>query len=95
LDEAVQHIFIDFNKAYGSISREVLYNILTECGVPMKVLRVMNMCLNETYSRIWVGNHLSEFSIRNGLKQGDALSPLIFNFVSDYAIMRVQVSQMA
>ena len=33
------------------------------------------------------------FPIRNGLKQGDALSPMIFNFVSEYAIRRVQVNQ--
>jgi hypothetical protein len=33
------------------------------------------------------------FPIRNGLKQGDALSPLLFNFASEYAIRRVQVNQ--
>jgi len=75
----VYHIFIDFNKAYGSIRREVLYNILIECGVPMKLLRVLNMCLNETCSRVRVGKHLSDlFPIRNDLKQRDALSPLLF-----------------
>ena len=49
------------------------------------------MCLNETCSIIRVGM----FPIRNGLKQGDALSPLLFNFALDYAIRRVQVSQKA
>ena len=33
------------------------------------------------------------FPIRNGLKQGDALSPLLFNFALEYAIRRVQVKQ--
>jgi hypothetical protein len=33
------------------------------------------------------------FSIRNGLKQGDVLSPLLFNFALEYAIKRVQVNQ--
>jgi hypothetical protein len=33
------------------------------------------------------------FPIRNGLKQGDALSPLLFNFALKYAIRRVQVNQ--
>jgi hypothetical protein len=40
--------------------------------------------------------HLSTYlfsSSRNGLKQGDALSPLLFNFVLELAIRRVQVNQ--
>jgi hypothetical protein len=39
------------------------------------------MCLNEIYSKVLIGKHLSDiFSIQNDLKQGDALSPLLFNF---------------
>jgi hypothetical protein len=41
-----------------------------------------------------LGKNLSEmFPIRNGLKQGDALSPLLFNFALEYAIKRVKVNQ--
>ena len=63
------------------IRREVLYNILIEFGIPMKLARLIKMCLTETYSRVRVGKHMSDmFPIRNGLKQGDGLSPLLFNF---------------
>ena len=40
----------------------------------MKLVRLIKMSLNETYSRVRVGKNLSDrFCIRNGLKQGDAL----------------------
>jgi hypothetical protein len=49
------------------------------------------MCLNETYSKIRIGKHLSgAFPNKNGLKQGDALSPLLFNFALEYVIRKVQ-----
>jgi hypothetical protein len=49
------------------------------------------MCLNETYSGVRIGKHLSDsFLIQSGLKQGDALSPLLFCFDLEYAIKKVQ-----
>ena len=40
------------------------------------------MCLNETYSRVQVDKNLSDmFHVRNGLKQGDAISPLFSTVV--------------
>ena len=65
-----------------------------EFGIPKKLIRLIKMCLTETYSRVRVGKNVSDlFPIKNGLKQGDALSPLLFNFAFKYAIRRVQVNQ--
>ena len=69
-NEAVHQLFIDFQKAYDSLRREVLYNMLMEFGIPMKLLRLIKMCLNETYSIVQIGQHLCGlFRIKNGLKQ--------------------------
>ena len=91
-NEEVHQLFIGFKKAYDSVRREVLYKILIEFGIPKKLVRLIKMSLTETYSRVRVGNNVSDrFPISNGLRQGDALSPLLFNFALEYAIRRVQV----
>ena len=65
-----------------------------EFGIPKKLVSKVKMCLTRTNSRVWVGKNLSDmFPIRNGLKQGDGLSPLLFNFAVEYVIRRVQVKQ--
>jgi hypothetical protein len=67
-NEAVHQLFIDFKKAYDSVRRAVLYNILIEFGIPVKLVRLIKMCLSETYSRVRVGKHLSDTFPINPLK---------------------------
>jgi hypothetical protein len=48
------------------------------------------MYLNEIYSKVCIGKKilLDAFAIQNCLEQGDALSPLLFNFALEYAIRK-------
>jgi hypothetical protein len=72
----VHQLFIDFKKACDSIKREVLYNILLEFGLPKKLVRLIKMCLNESYNKVRIGKYLSDtFPVQNGLKQEVALLP--------------------
>jgi len=51
---------------------------------------------DETYSRVCIGKNLSDlFPVRNDLKQGYALSPLLFNFALEHAFRRVRQTRMA
>jgi hypothetical protein len=71
-----------------------LYNVLIEFGMHMKLVRLIKMCVNETYSRVRLGKHLPDmFHIKNRSKQGRALLPLLFNFALEYARRRVQVNR--
>ena len=50
----------------------------------MKIITLVKMCLNEIYNRVRVGKFWSDmFPIKNGLKQGNILSSLLFNFALD------------
>jgi hypothetical protein len=92
-NDSANQLFLEFKKAYDSLRREVLYNIIIEVGFPKKLVRLVKLCLSKTYRRVRVGKNISDiFPIMNGLKQGDALTPLIFNFSFKYAIKRVQVN---
>jgi hypothetical protein len=42
----VHQLFIDFEKVYDSVKKEVLYNILLEFGILKKLVRFIKMCLN-------------------------------------------------
>jgi sorting nexin-29 len=59
-NETVYQLFIYFKKAYDSVKREVLYNILIEFRVPMKLVRLIKMSSNESYSNVCTGEHLSD-----------------------------------
>jgi hypothetical protein len=51
-------------KAYDSVRRGVLYNILIEFGIPRKLVGLIKMCLNETYSTVRIGKNLTHFLFR-------------------------------
>ena len=94
LNEAVHQLLIDFKKAYDSVRMDVLHNILIESGIAMQLVRLITMCLSETYSRVRVDKHLSDgFPVKKGLKQCYAFSPLLFSFPLEYAIRKVLANQ--
>jgi hypothetical protein len=78
-NETVQQLFIDIKKAYNklnSVRREVLYSILIELGVPVKLVRLIKMCLNERCSKsVWVKCLSDNFHLQNGLRERDAVWP--------------------
>jgi hypothetical protein len=94
-NETVHQLFVHFKKAYDSVRREVFYNNLIDSGVPMKLFRLIKTCLDDTYSKHCVGKYLSDtFPIPHDPKQGNTLSPFIFDFALEYSIKNGKENQM-
>jgi hypothetical protein len=86
-NETVYNIYIDFMKAYDSVRREVLYTILIELGVPMKLGRSKCVQIKRKVRTCKCLPH--RFPIQN-INQGNDLSSLLFSFALEYTSRKVQ-----
>lgn len=87
----IWQVFVDFKKAYDSIHRDSLYNIMHEFGFTSKLISLTKLCMNNTKYQVRVDQTLSEkFEVITGLKQGDANSPLMFNIALEKIIRYVK-----
>jgi sorting nexin-29 len=55
----VWQLFIDFKKAYDSVHRESLYNIMHEFGFPRKLIGIVKLCIENTQYTVRVDNTMS------------------------------------
>jgi hypothetical protein len=58
-NRTIPQLFVDFEKTYGSVRTEVLYNIQIEFGIPMKLICLIKMCLNRAHNKVRIGENLS------------------------------------
>ena len=72
--------FIDLQKAYDSVDRELLWIVLARFGVP-EMLTVIHQFHEGMRARVRTddGEHSEWFDVTQGLRQGCVLSPLLFN----------------
>jgi len=74
------HLFIDFKATYDSIDRHSLYATMEELNIPKKLIALVKATMNNTQCPVKIQNRLSEpITVKNGVRQGDALACLLFN----------------
>lgn len=80
-------LFVDFEQANNSINREQLWTSLRNFGIPNKLVNLIQMCNEQTCCRVrFLGELSSIFECKNGLRQGDALSPVLFNLALEKVV---------
>ena len=89
--------FVDLQKAYDSVDRELLWQVLARAGIPEEMIAVIRQFHDGMQARVRLDNgELSEwFAVTQGLRQGCVLSPLLFNifFAAALEVVLVRFSE--
>ena len=76
--------FIDLEKAYDRVPRDLLWSVLKEYGIRGPFLAAIRSLYNDCKSHVRInGSKSDSFGIRVGLRQGCVLSPLLFIIFMD------------
>jgi hypothetical protein len=76
------HLYIDMQATYDTVWRMQIWSETHKLGFPKKLVELCGILYNEIYAEVKIGEHLSsKFKVNRGLRQGDAIAPLLFNVV--------------
>ena len=91
-NQSEQYLFIDFQKAYDSIHRDALWTSVKDFKIPTKLINICKTCVQKTRSAVRIEGTLSSFfKNKTSLKEGDSLSPILFNLVLQKVIQSVKM----
>ena len=86
-DRSLCATFVDFSKAFDSISREKMFKILSLYGIPTKIVNAIRSLYDGSTSFVSTPEGDSDtFPVTTGVLQGDTLAPFLFIIVLDYAL---------
>ena len=86
-------IFVDFSKAFDSVDRDKMFEILGLYGITTKIINAIKVLYTDTISSILKSDGETEpFSILSGILQGDTLVPFLFIILVDY-VLRMSVDK--
>jgi hypothetical protein len=78
----LHNLFIDFKQAFDNVSRGRMLNDFLILGIPRKLIQLINVTMAGFKATVRVDNHYTPtFPITSGVRQGDALSSVLFDLV--------------
>ena len=82
-------VFVDFQKAFDSVDREVIWKLMQHYGFPPKLITLIQQLYSNSACQVIHDGKLSEpFQVQTGVRQGCLLSPTIFLLVVDWIMRR-------
>ena len=79
-DRPLYMVFVDFSKAFDTVGRTGLWQLLRKYGCPEKFTTMIESLHTGMMANVSVGGEVSEsFSVTNGVKQGCVLAPTLFS----------------
>ena len=88
-------VFIDYSKAFDSISQTQLFDILSEMGFPKHLVSLLEALYIDQLAVIrWNGSHTNAFNIDKGVRQGCILSPHLFSLHTESVMREAEIEEL-
>ena len=82
--------FLDVSKAFDSVSHESIFLAAASARIPDPLVRYIRSVYTRSQTQLRVNGSLSQaISVNRGVRQGDPLSPVLFNAVIDLALRNI------
>ena len=79
-NDALFILFVDLQKAYNSVPRQALWQVLEKCGVPPTMLHIIRSFHEGMCAELRIGNTTTDsIEVQNGLRRGCTMAPTLFN----------------
>ena len=87
--ESLLAVYVDLKKAFDSVHRESLWELLRLRGIPTGIINLVSGLYSGTESAVrWCGRNSSFFPVNSGVRQGCVLAPSLFNTCMDWILGR-------
>lgn len=86
-------LFVDFNKAYDSLDRQQIWHKMEKFGIPLEMIELIKLTVQDSKCKVKVNGQVSSsFKVNTGVRQGDGLSPTLFNIALEETLQKVNNS---
>lgn len=87
-------VFVDYEKAFDTISQKEMIQALIECRVDHRYTTIIQNIYGKATARVKIHENTQDFRIERGVRQGDVLSPKLFTALLEYMFKKIDFENM-